>query len=114
MFQRITVPRPSNGYAETATVPASSSDAVLQGRADRTLKSVSDGIGKQKSYRWMAERIWGEATVAEEWRSESWMRAHVGRRIPRAKALAAGVWRDLVPRHVPEPWQGAQTAGPNA
>ncbi len=45
----------------------------------------------------MAERIWGEARVAEEWCSESWMPAQVRRWIPKARALAAGGWRNLVP-----------------
>ncbi len=34
---------------------APSSDAALQGRADRALVSVLDGIGAEKSHRWMAE-----------------------------------------------------------
>ncbi len=77
--------------------PAPSSDAALRGRADRALVSVLDGIGAEKSHRWMAERIWGEARVAEEWSSESWMPAQVRRWIPKARALAAGGWRNLVP-----------------
>ena len=55
----------------------------------------------------MAERIWGEARVALEWNSESWMRAQVRRWIPKARALAGGGWRDLVPRQVPELWRDA-------
>ena len=94
--------------------PAPSSGAALQGRADRALVSVLDGLGAEKSQRWMAERIWGEARVASEWSSESWMRAQVRRWIPKARALAAGGWRDLVPRHVPEPWRDAPSAGPDA
>jgi len=62
----------------------------------------------------MAERIWGEARVASEWSSESWMPAQVRRWIPKARALAAGGWRDLVPRHIPEPWRATPTAGSGA
>ena len=76
--------------------------------------SVMDGLGADRSHRWMAERIWGETRVASEWSSDSWMRAQVRRWIPKARALAAGGWRDLVPRHVPEMWRDAPTAGPDA
>ena len=62
----------------------------------------------------MAERIWGDARFASEWNSEIWTRAQVRRWIPKAKALAGGGWRDLVPRHVPEPWRAAPTASPDA
>ncbi len=75
-----------------------SSEAALQEGANRALVSVLDGIGAQKSQRRMAERIWGEARVAEDWSSESWMRAQVRRWISKAKALPAGGWRDLVSR----------------
>lgn len=74
---------------------------------------ADDGIAAEKSHRWMAERIWGEARVASEWSSESWMRAQVRRWIPKARALAEGGWRDLVPRQVPELWRGAPAAGPD-
>ena len=73
-----------------------------------------DGLGAEKSHRWMAARIWGEARVASEWSSESWMRAQVRRWIPKARALAQGGWRDLVPRQVPEPWRETPALGSNA
>ena len=76
--------------------------------------SVLDGLEAEKPPRWMAERIWGEARVASEWSSESWMRAQVRRWIPKARALAAGDRRDLVTRHAPEPWWDAPTVGPDA
>ena len=94
--------------------PAPSSDGVGRGQADRALVSVLDGLGAEKSHRWTVERIWGEARVASEWSSESWMRAQVLRWIPKARALAAGGWRDLVPRHVPEPWRATPTVGLDA
>ncbi len=74
--------------------------------------SVLDGLAAEKSHRWMAERIRGRARVASEWISESWMRAQVRRWIPKARTLAGGGWRDLVPRHVPELWRDASIAGP--
>ena len=51
--------------------------------------SVMDGIGAEKSLRWMAERIWGEARVASEWNSEIWTRAQVPRRIGNVPAIRA-------------------------
>jgi len=45
---------------------------------------------------------------------DGWMRSQIRRWIPKARALAEGGWRDLVPRHVPEPWRYAPTAGPDA
>ena len=54
-----------------------------------------DGLGAEKSHRWMAERIWAEARVASEWSSESWMRAQVRRWITKARALAEGGGRGL-------------------
>lgn len=73
-----------------------------------------DGLGAEKTHRWMAERIWGEARVASEWSTESWMRSQVRRWIPKARALAAGGWHDLVPRQVPEPWRDAPAMASNA
>ena len=71
-----------------------------------------DGLRAEMSPRWMAERIWGEKRVGEEWSSESWMRSQIRRWIPKAEALADGGWRDLVPRDVPQPWRRAPTAQP--
>ena len=51
--------------------------------------------------------IWGPERVAAEWTSDSWMRSQMRRWIPKARALADGGWRDLVPRAVPEEWQEA-------
>ena len=73
-----------------------------------------DGIEEDRSHRWMAERIWGEEWVAAEWSSESWMRAQVRRWIPKAKALADGAWRDLLPRHGTEPWWEMSAPGRDA
>ena len=73
-----------------------------------------DGLGAEKSPRWMAERIWGEKRVALEWSSESWMRARVRRWIPKAMALAEGGWRDLVPRHRTQTWWETPAPGRDA
>ena len=62
---------------------------------------VLDGLGEERTPRRIAEDIWGEARVAAEWNSDSWMRSQVRRWIPKAEALADGGWRDLVPRHAP-------------
>ena len=62
---------------------------------------VLDGLGENKSPRGIAEDIWGKARVADEWNSDSWMRSQVRRWIPKARALADGGWRDLVPRALP-------------
>ena len=63
---------------------------------------VLDGLRENKSPRRIAEDIWREARVAAEWNSDSWMRSQIRRWIPKARALANGGWRDLVPRTVPE------------
>ena len=42
------------------------------------------------------------------------VRAQVRRWIPKARTLAGGGWRELVPRDVPELWRDASTAGPDA
>ena len=76
--------------------------------------TVLVGRGATKTARGLAEEIWGEKNVAAVWNSDSWMRAQVRRWIPKARALAAGGWRDLVSRHVPELWRDAPTAGPDA
>ena len=62
---------------------------------------VLDGLEENKSPRGIAEDIWGKARVADEWNSDSWMRSQVRRWIPKARALADGGWRDLVPRALP-------------
>ena len=64
--------------------------------------TVLAGLGAGKKPRGIAEDIWGEKDVAAVWYSDSWMRSQVRRWIPKAEALAAGGWRDLVPRVVTE------------
>ena len=56
------------------------------------------GLGSGKKPRGIAEDIWGEKEVAAIWASDSWMRSQVRRWIPKAEALAAGGWREFVPR----------------
>lgn len=53
---------------------------------------------KARTQRRIAEAVWGKERVAAEWHPDGWMRSQVRRWIPRAEALAAGGWRDLVPR----------------
>lgn len=60
--------------------------------------TVLAGLGAGKKPRGIAEDIWGEADVARVWTSDSWMRSQVRRWVPKAQALDAGGWRDLVPR----------------
>jgi len=60
---------------------------------------VRDGLEANRTPRGIAEEIWGAERVAAEWSSESWMRSQIRRWIPKARALAAGGWRELVPRH---------------
>ena len=82
--------------------PACPSKRGGLGGEDRELVQVLDGLRKNKTPRRIAEDIWGKARVAAEWNSDSWMRSQVRRWIPKARALADGGWRDLVPRYVPE------------
>ena len=60
--------------------------------------TVLAGLGAGKKPRGIAEDIWGEKEVAAVWYSDSWMRSQVRRWIPKAEALAAGGWREYVPR----------------
>lgn len=62
------------------------------------LMAVLDGLRAGKKPRGIAEDIWGEKDVASIWASDCWMRSQVRRWIPKARALAEGGWRDLVPR----------------
>ena len=62
--------------------------------------TVLDGLKAEKSHRRIAEDIFGKAAVDAEWHSDSWMRSQVRRWISRARALAGGGWRDLVPREL--------------
>ena len=64
--------------------------------------TVLAGRGAGKTARGIAEDIWGKEDVAAVWYSDSWMRSQVRRWIPKAEALAAGGWRELVPRVVVE------------
>ena len=90
---------------------APSTGAGPGGENDKLL-TVRDGLEKGKKPRPIAMDIWGPERVAAEWTSDSWMRSQMRRWIPRARALAAGGWRDLVPRHAPEEWQEAATVRP--
>lgn len=83
------------------------------GGEDSALVKVRDGLERNKTPRRIAEDIWGKTRVKAEWSSDSWMRAQVRRWIPKAKALAEGGWRDLVPCHAPESWRDAPTVGPD-
>ena len=58
------------------------------------------GLGAGKKPRAIAEDIWGKKDVEAVWYTESWMRSQVRRWIPKAEALAAGGWREYVPRIV--------------
>ena len=62
---------------------------------------VLDGLRAEKTHRQIAEDVFGADEVAAKWHPDGWMRSQVRRWIPRAKALAEGGWRDLVPRYVP-------------
>ncbi len=64
--------------------------------------TVLAGLGAGKKPRGIAVDIWGEQEVVAVWASDSWMRSQVRRWIPKAEALAAGGWRELVPRIVAE------------
>ncbi len=64
--------------------------------------TVLAGLGAGKKPRGIAVDIWGEHEVAAVWYSDSWMRSQVRRWIPKAEALAAGGWREYVPRILAE------------
>ena len=60
-----------------------------------------DGLRAGKTPRQIAVDIYGADEVAAEWYSDGGMRSQVRRWIDKARALADGGWRDLVPRHGP-------------
>ena len=64
--------------------------------------TVLAGLGAGKKPRGIAVDIWGEQEVAAVWASDSWMRSQVRRWTPKAEALAAGGWREYVPRVLAE------------
>ena len=68
---------------------------------DRALVKVIDALRDGRKPRGIAVAVYGEERVANEWYPDSGMRSQIRRWIPKAEALAAGGWRDLVPRHVP-------------
>ena len=57
-----------------------------------------DGLAAGRTARGIAEDVWGAEAVAREWTADGWMRSRARRRIRKARALADGGWRDLVPR----------------
>ena len=61
------------------------------------LLTVLDGLAAGRSARGIAEDVWGAEKVAAEWSSDGGMRAKARRRIAKARKLAGGGWRDLVP-----------------
>ena len=75
---------------------------MKQVEEDRNLAIVMDGLRRGKKPRPIAVDVWGAGRVAEEWKTGDWMRSQIRRWIPKAKALAAGGWREFVPRHPPE------------
>ncbi len=61
-----------------------------------------DGLRRGRKPRGIAADVWGADRVAEEWVAREGMRSQMRRWIPKARALAAGGWRDLVPREPPD------------
>ncbi|MDE0344525.1 MAG: DUF2285 domain-containing protein [Boseongicola sp.] len=56
------------------------------------------GIDAGRTQRMIAAEVFGEEAAAREWTADSWMRSSVRRSISKARALADGGWRELVPR----------------
>ena len=65
-----------------------------------------EGLRRGRKPHRIAVDVWagrdGAGKVMEEWRTGHWMRSQVRRWTDKAEALAAGGWRDLVPRKPPE------------
>ena len=64
--------------------------------------TVLDGLREKRTQRRIAEEVWGAERVAAEWDPDGWMRSQVRRWVRKANALAAGGWRELVPRDPPD------------
>ena len=90
------------GLLECRGPAGPSAGAGSGGAEDRALAKVVEGLRAGKTPRQMAMDIFGEAEVVAEWSSDSWMRSQLRRWIPRARDLADGGWRELVPRYVAE------------
>jgi len=75
---------------------------VRQAEEDRNLAIVMDGLRRGRKPRPIAVDVWGAERVAGEWSAgdSDWMRSQVRRWIAKAKALAAGGWRESVPRRL--------------
>ena len=58
---------------------------------------VMKGIDAGRTQRMIAADLWDEEKAASEWSADSWMRSSVRRSISKARALADGGWRELVP-----------------
>ena len=61
---------------------------------------VIDGLREGKKPRQIAVDIFGAEEVKAEWYADGGMRSQIRRWIPKARAMADGGWRDLVPRYV--------------
>ena len=61
---------------------------------------VIDGLREGKKPRQIAVDIFGAEEVKAEWYTDGGMRSQIRRWIPKARAMADGGWRDLVPRYV--------------
>ena len=57
------------------------------------------GLRADRKPRQIAVDIYGADEVKSNWYPDSGMRSQVRRWIDKARALADGGWRDLVPRH---------------
>ena len=95
--------RAANGRADARLLersgPAGPSDRAGSGGEDRALVKAMVGLQAGKKPRQIAEDIYGADEVKANWYPDSGMRSQVRRRIDKARALADGGWRDLVPRH---------------
>ena len=69
------------------------------GAGDRdTVRMRDSHISRSGPERIIRRGSWHTPFVAGEWGPDSWMRWQVRRWIPKARALADGGWRELVPR----------------
>ena len=77
---------------------------MRQAEEDRNLAIVMDGLRRGRKPRGIAIDVWGAERVAGEWSAgdSDWMRSQIRRWTRKAKALAAGGWREAVPRRPPK------------
>ena len=74
--------------------------APRQRAGDRSKARLSPRRARRRQASPVYAAIFGAEEVKAEWYADGGMRSQIRRWIPKARAMADGGWRDLVPRYV--------------